>query len=160
MNRTVIEPGPPIWASDRHCFLTHFCYPYLSSVSSVTSFWMRRVIVRFKKCRFHIQLPYILHLINPFKNKKTTWNCPVLPDIRRSICLYVSKLRPLVLLLGAVLRMKMSVERWWKIEALGGKPVPVPVFQHKSNTSQRTQCSISIRIPSLNTVLGNNRCLF
>jgi len=88
-----------------------------------------------------------------------TWNCRVLPDIRKSICLYVSKLRPLVLLLRAVLRMKMSVERWRKIEAFGVKPVPLPIFQHISNTSQRTQ-SISMRKPSLNAVLGNNRCLF
>lgn len=108
-----------------------------------------------KKCRFPVQLPYILHLINPLKNKKTTWNCPVAPDIRKGI----SRLRPLVVSLRAVLRMKMSVERLWKIEVFGGKPVPVPIFQHKSNISQRTQC-ISIRKPSLNTVLGNNRCLF
>jgi len=56
-NGTVIEPRPLIWASDRHCLLTHFCYPYLASVSSVTSFWMRLVMVSFKKCRFPIQLP-------------------------------------------------------------------------------------------------------
>jgi len=51
--------------------------------------------------------------------------------------------------------MKMSVE----LEVLGGKPVPMPIFQHKSNTSQRTQC-ISIRKRSLITVSGYNRCLF
>jgi hypothetical protein len=47
-----LPPGPPILASDRHCFLTHLFYLYLASVSPVTSFWMRLVMVSLKSAEF------------------------------------------------------------------------------------------------------------